>query len=213
MLKQSNLFTEPKCKHFYDCGGCSLQHFEYKNQIKAKEEQVYDILKRIGDFDHFQMLPIIPVSQIFHYRNKMEFSFSRERWLNSEEINSGEKFDRNGHFLGMHAKGFYEKVVDLQECPLVEPVVAEILTNVRTLAKESGLPVFSTKDYSGFWRFLVVRICKNTGDLMVNVVTREYKSNIAEMIKKEAIMAREAFLCALVIMWPMAQVVSNPISA
>lgn len=179
------MFTEPKCKHFYECGGCSLQHFDYKNQIKAKEEQVFDILKRIGGFDSFQMLPIIPVSHVFHYRNKMEFSFSRERWLNSEEINRGEKPERDGHFLGMHAKGFYEKVINLQECLLVEPVVTEILESVRTLAKESGLPVYSTRDHSGFWRFLVVRVCKNTGDFMVNIVTWDYNKNIAEMLKKE----------------------------
>jgi len=153
--------------------------------MRAKQEQVYDVLKRIGEFDNFQMLPIIPVSEIFHYRNKMEFSFSRERWLNDEEINSGEKFERNGHFLGMHAKGFYEKVVDLRECHLVDPVVTGILKKLRTLARDSSLPVYSTKDHSGFWRFLVVRSCKNTKDLMVNVVTHNYHEQIADLLKKE----------------------------
>jgi len=183
VIQQSKMFTEPRCRHFYDCGGCSLQHLDYSQQIKNKETQVQDILQRIGGFNNFIMLPVLPSAELYDYRNKMEFSFARERWLSSEEINSGQQLDRYGLFLGMHAKGFYEKVVDLQECHLVQPVVIDILKTVRTLAKKSGLPVFSTKDHSGFWRFLVVRICKNTEALMVNVITRNYNDNLAEKVK------------------------------
>ncbi len=187
VIKQSEQYVAPVCRHVNGCGGCSLQHFIYSGQLAAKEEQVRDILQRLGGLKEFTLLPILAAEEQFYYRNKMEFSFAPERWLDVDEINSNAEVNKNGHYLGMHAKGFFEKVVDLQECHLADPIVADIVKSVRAMAAKSGWPAYGSRAQKGFWRFLVIRKCKNTADLMVNVVTRNYHDNAARMIKEELV--------------------------
>ncbi|NOY58098.1 MAG: 23S rRNA (uracil(1939)-C(5))-methyltransferase RlmD [Calditrichaeota bacterium] len=183
VIRQSPDYREPVCVHFHECGGCSLQHYQYKKQLKVKEEQVGETLQRLGGLNSFELIPALPSVEIFHYRNKMEFSFARQRWITEAEIAEGIHVEKNGHYLGLHAKGFFEKVIDIQTCHLVKPVVSEILAAVRDIAIDSKLPVYSTRDHEGFWRFLIIRTCHNTDDLMVNVVTSKYDEQIAEKIK------------------------------
>lgn len=184
VLQKSPFFVEPVCIHFGECGGCSIQHLDYQKQLDAKTDQVGDVLKKLGGLSDFELTPTIASPDVFNYRNKMEFSFSRDRWITQQEINSGAKIERSFCFLGMHAKGFFEKVVDLQECHLVNPIASEILKEVREIAKKSQLEVYTTKDHTGFWRFLVIRACQNTKDLMVNIVTHSYNEQIASLIKE-----------------------------
>ena len=184
VLAKSPFYVEPVCSHFGECGGCSIQHLDYQKQIEAKTSQVGDVLSKLGRLDNFELFPALSSPDVFYYRNKMEFSFSRDRWITRQEIDSGASIERSFCFLGMHAKGFFEKVVDLQECHLVAPIASEILKEVREIAKESELEVYTTKDHTGFWRFLVFRSCKNTNDLMVNIVTHSYDEQIANILRE-----------------------------
>lgn len=183
VLQESPFAVKPRCKHFGSCGGCRLQNLDYVEQVKAKEDQVKDILKRLGGLENFEIYPAIGTDDPFYYRNKMEFSFSRDRWLSQEEIDSDESFERKTHYLGFHTKGFFDKVIDLEECHLVAPIATDVLKVVRDIARESNLPVYSTRDHEGFWRFLIVRPAAVTGDVMVNIVTSDYNPNIASKLK------------------------------
>ncbi len=189
VVRESPLAVEPRCQHFGSCGGCRLQNLDYAEQVKAKGDQVKDILKRIGGLDDFELLPTLGTDDPFYYRNKMEFSFSRDRWLSRAEIESGESFEKKSHYLGFHAKGFFDKVIDLEECHLVDPIATDILKVVREIACASNLPVYSTRDHQGFWRFLIIRPTAVTGDLMVNVVTSEYDADIAARLKERLMCA------------------------
>lgn len=183
VLEQSPFSVEPWCRHFGECGGCLLQNLDYEKQIEFKGQQVKELLERVGGFKGFEFLPTLPSSDIYYYRNKMEFSFARDRWLSSSEIASGVSLERQGCFLGLHARGFFDKVVDLQECHLINSISVEILNLVRVTARKSGLPVHSTMDQAGFWRFLVVRCSAFTDNLMVNVITSEFKPDIAAALR------------------------------
>lgn len=187
VVSESPFAVEPRCGHFGACGGCLLQHLEYSKQCDEKRAQVNDLLQRVGGFKHFDVLPTLAAEQYYNYRNKMEFSFSRNRWLTPEEIDSGETFEQNAVYLGLHARGFYDKVIDLQECHLTHPIAVQILQEIRNIATQSELPVYSTQDHQGFWRFLVVRPSLNTDDLMVNIVTFEYNDRIAKELKRTLI--------------------------
>jgi len=183
ILQQSPLFVEPRCSHFGACGGCALQHLDYQEQLKAKQSQVVETLEHIGSLSGFLVESILPSPDVFFYRNKMEFSFSRYRWLTKEEIESGADLNRQGLFIGLHAKGFFDKIVDIHDCQLLHPVANEILDTVREFATRSQLPVYSTRDHTGFWRFLVIRKSKHTEDLMVNLVLSRYDEEIADHYK------------------------------
>ena len=197
VVQESPFAVSPKCRHFGHCGGCRLQNLDYNEQIRAKGDQVREVIDRLGGLRDFQMLPTLPSEEIYYYRNKMEFSFSRNRWLTAEEIASKESLKREQLYLGFHAKGFFDKVVDLHECHLVVPIAAEILSSVRELARESGLPVYSTSDHLGFWRFLVIRPAAATADLMVNIVTSRFDEKVAQMLR-ERLMEKFPFITSLV---------------
>jgi 23S rRNA (uracil1939-C5)-methyltransferase len=184
ILQQSPVYTKPKCKHFGQCGGCRLQHLTYQTQLESKQKQIVDILHRIGRIDDFRTEPIIPSPDQYFYRNKMDFSFSRFRWLDATEIASNMKLNKEGLFLGLHAKNFYEKVIDIQSCYLQDEKTNDILSAVRSFARSyPSKQAYSTSDHSGFWRFLVIRQSKFRKDFMVNLVTREYDKDIAQQFK------------------------------
>ena len=78
--------VDPICSHFGTCGGCKWQNMNYPDQLFYKQKQVTDNLQRIGKFQHFSLLPIIPSDKTAHYRNKLEFTFSNHRWLTKQEL-------------------------------------------------------------------------------------------------------------------------------
>ncbi|MBN1466751.1 23S rRNA (uracil(1939)-C(5))-methyltransferase RlmD [candidate division KSB1 bacterium] len=180
IIRESPFAVEPRCRHFGHCGGCLLQHLDYERQIRAKGEQVDEIVRRLAGLQPHVLLTL-PSPQIYSYRNKMEFSFSQHRWLTPEEIHSGVRFAQ-APYLGLHAGGFYDKVIDLTECHLIDPVAMRVLDTVRQIARDSALPAYSSIDHQGFWRFLVVR-CTRTHELMVNVVTFDYIRPLAEQMR------------------------------
>ncbi len=175
VLRESPFAAKPLCRHFGSCGGCLMQNLQYEKQLQEKSEQVRQLLRRIGGISDFQMKPPLPSPEIYDYRNKMEFSFARRRRYDDKPPED----DHEGCYLGLHARGFFDKVVDLQECRLMRPPAAEIIATVREFARRSGLAPYSTFDHRGFWRFLVIRRSVFTDDLMVNVIASEYRQEIA----------------------------------
>jgi 23S rRNA (uracil1939-C5)-methyltransferase len=103
---------KPRCVHFGVCGGCKWQHLPYDLQLGWKEKQVRDNLTRIGRLELPEMSPIAGSSDIYEYRNKLEFTFSDKRWLTREEITSESSFIKEDA-LGFHIPGLFDKVLDL----------------------------------------------------------------------------------------------------
>ncbi len=108
----SPLRVKPGCKHFGICGGCSWQNLDYEKQIAFKQKHVEDAFARIGRIDVEEKFPIIRSENIYHYRNKLEFTFSAKRWLTHEEMEDTANFNQPG--LGFHVPGLFDKVLDLQ---------------------------------------------------------------------------------------------------
>src|SRR5689334_15422395 len=48
VLDASPLRVTPRCPHYQLCGGCSLQHLDPEQQIHFKQEQLLDLLARLG---------------------------------------------------------------------------------------------------------------------------------------------------------------------
>lgn len=161
----------PKCSHAAHCGGCTWQHISYDEQARFKRIHVRDHLHRIGKQVHLDPLPTLTSERQFHYRNKMEYTFSDMRWLTPEEINSGAEIDRHGVALGLHVPGRYDKILDLKECYLQDPVSFSILDWMRKFAVQHDIEPWNTHKREGYLRNLMIRNAYHTKDLMVNVVT------------------------------------------
>ena len=159
---------EPRCIHFGVCGGCKWQHLPYYLQLKYKEKQVRDNLTRIGKIDLPDIKPIKGSSEIFMYRNKLEYTFSDKRWLTKEEVVSDIKFEKEDA-LGFHIPGLFDKVLDIKECHLQPDPSNSIRNSVRQYAHDNNLQFFDLIEQKGLLRNIVIRNSQD-GKVMVIVV-------------------------------------------
>ncbi|WMJ75651.1 23S rRNA (uracil(1939)-C(5))-methyltransferase RlmD [Cytophagaceae bacterium ABcell3] len=160
----SPLRQEPFCQHFGTCGGCKWQHLNYKEQLKAKTQQVKDSLDRIAKVTYPEILPILGSQATQYYRNKLEYTFSDTKWLTDEEIQSGEEFQRNG--LGFHIPQKFDKILDIEKCYLQPDPSNEIRNALRDYAIKNDVPFFNIRNQEGWLRNLIIRTA-NTGEVMV----------------------------------------------
>jgi 23S rRNA (uracil1939-C5)-methyltransferase len=169
LVKPSRWRITPRCKHFGICGGCKWQNLEYGAQLDQKRRGVKDAFARIGGFPDLEVPPVIGCDEPFYYRNKMEFTFSRRKWLTDAEM--GTEFPPETVALGLHIPERFDKVLDIEECFLQSEVSAAICNAVREITRGWGLSVYSTKTHEGYLRHLTIRQSKRSNQLMVNLVT------------------------------------------
>ena len=163
--------VEPKCEHFSVCGGCKWQNMDYQHQLFYKQKQVAENLRRIGKLKLPEISPILPSVSIFHYRNKLEYTFSNKRWLT--EFNKDVDFEKlNMNGLGFHIPGMYDRVLDIHNCYLQADPSNEIRLAVKAFADEQKISYYDVKNWTGQLRNLLIR---NTtkGDIMVILVVSE----------------------------------------
>jgi 23S rRNA (uracil1939-C5)-methyltransferase len=169
-LSQPPGYKPPVCEHFGVCGGCFWQDISYEEQLFWKKAHIAECLEHIGGAGPIEIEPVVASPEAFHYRNKMEFTFSDRRWLLAEELERD--FDHQSIFgLGLHVRGLFDKVLNINTCHLQSPEASAILREVRQWAARSGLPAYRARTHEGFWRFLVIREAKNTGQLLVHLIT------------------------------------------
>ena len=162
----SDLRVEPFCEHFGVCGGCKWQHIGYDTQLFFKQKQVKDNLERIGKIGVKPIIPIKASDKTAYYRNKLEYTFSNNSWLTTEQIQSGQEYDRNA--LGFHIPARFDKILDIKHCYLQPDPSNNIRLSVRQYAKLHNLVFFDMVKMEGFLRNLIIRTA-NTGDVMVIV--------------------------------------------
>ncbi|HEY8387511.1 MAG TPA: 23S rRNA (uracil(1939)-C(5))-methyltransferase RlmD [Parasegetibacter sp.] len=160
--------VEPFCQHFGVCGGCKWQMLPYEKQLKYKQQQVVDNLSRIGKVSLPAAEPIAGAQSDRYYRNKMEYTFGTRRYLLPQELNLPH-IKADMPVAGFHAKGHFDKLVDLNICHLQEEPTNRIRKAVRDFALQQNIPFYDIRQHTGFIRTMQLRIC-TTGEIMVNVV-------------------------------------------
>jgi len=163
--KLSDKRVEPRCQHFGTCGGCKWQDLGYEHQLFYKQKEIENNLKRLGKIEIPALLPILGSAEQYFYRNKMEFSFSNNKWLTLDQIKSDEVIE-NKNALGFHIPGMWDKILDLKKCYLQKDPSNAIRDFVKEKAQELDLAFFNTRDQEGFLRTLMLRT-SSTGDVMV----------------------------------------------
>lgn len=158
--------AEPFCEHFGTCGGCSWQHINYETQLKYKQQQVIDNLERIGGLTLPAITPILASRKINYYRNKLDYTFTANRWLTKEELNLAIEEKRYETGLGYHIPRMYDRVFDVKNCYLQPDPSNGIRLLARKVAVENEIPFFDLRKQIGFLRTLTIRTA-NTGEVMI----------------------------------------------
>lgn len=182
-------FVDAPCEYASYCGGCKTQNLSYEAQIRAKEQQVQELVMHVGNFSRLEldslniMKPIVPCDIQFHYRNKMEFSFGSQEWLPRESLL--EKQDGGESYaLGLHAPGFFDKVLNVNQCLLQSEPANTVLAAIQDCWRDPqlGLSAYNVHSHAGFLKHLMLRSGRDvkTGlpELMVNFVTSSYKPEL-----------------------------------
>ncbi|MEO6454250.1 MAG: 23S rRNA (uracil(1939)-C(5))-methyltransferase RlmD [Ginsengibacter sp.] len=162
---------EPFCIHFGVCGGCKWQMLPYEKQIEYKQQEAEQNLKRIGKVELPEILPIIGADETVYYRNKLEFTFSNKRYLLPEELETlapGSSANLGGA-LGYHAAGIFDKIIDIEECYLMNDINNIIRNTLRKFVTEYNLSFYDIKNHTGWLRNIIIRYATNR-QLMLNLV-------------------------------------------
>jgi 23S rRNA (uracil1939-C5)-methyltransferase len=156
VLEPSSQRVEAPCAHYPACGGCRFQDLAYEAQAAAKEEQVADALRRIGGLAAPPLEPIVPALEVFHYRNKLEYSFTQTP---------------TGPALGFHRAGRWDEVLEVERCWLTTDLGNAVRHAVRDWARTERLEAYDQAEHTGYLRHLVLREGRNTGQMLVQLVT------------------------------------------
>ena len=170
IIKPSHLRQEAPCTHFGFCGGCKWQNLDYQKQLDFKKQHVLESLEHIGDIQSISVNDVIPSPLIFGYRNKMEFSFSDNRWLPPDELKNPE-IKKDQLSIGLHVPRFFDRIIDIDKCWLQGDKMNTILQFSKEYFRKKTIPVYHNKNHEGILRFLVLRKSFAFNQIMVNVVT------------------------------------------
>ena len=162
--KYSELRTQPFCQHFGVCGGCKWQQLPYSEQLAFKQKQVFDQLTRIGKIDLPEISPILGSAKTQEYRNKLEFGCCNKRWLTQAELTSHPS-PLTSHpspltpqpSIGFHVTGFWDKVLPIEKCWLMNDLNNQIRNFVRDYAIGQQIPFFDAREQVGLLRNLMIR--------------------------------------------------------
>ena len=155
----------PFCQHFGVCGGCKWQCLPYEEQLRYKQQQVVDNLKRIGKIELPEVSPILGSRHTQCYRNKLEFGFSNKKWLTFEEVASGTKFEVMDA-VGFHIPGAFDKILDIDTCYLMDDINNRLRNGIRSYALSHQLTFFDLRAQTGLLRNMMVRTSA-TGEVML----------------------------------------------
>lgn len=146
LIEGSGIRIEPRCPYFGLCGGCLLQHVPYREQLSFKRS----VLEKALDMD----VSVIPSPKIFGHRNRVDVVISTKG-------------------VGFRRYGTWWDVVDIESCPVFGEASGRVLRSLRDFMADFNLPAYGIRENSGFLRYIVIREGKFTGELMVNLVTKE----------------------------------------
>ena len=157
----------PQCGIFGLCGGCTLQEMPLEAQRREKEALAH---QQVGDLSGVTVHPVEGSEAAYGYRNKVELSFGTKRYLSDEDMAAGLPF--GGRFLGFHAAGRFDRIVEPSPCALVSAELAQVVEEVRSFLKESRFEPWDVRAHTGFWRHLVLRETQ-LGERLVVLYTSE----------------------------------------
>ena len=159
LIHPSAFRIEPKCPIARQCGGCQIQHMDYKEQLRYKENKVKNCLTRIGKFSEEYiesiMEPIIGMEVPFYYRNKAQFPVGR---------------DKEGNVvIGFYA-GRTHSIIDTTNCYIQAEVNEEIIKRVKAFIEKYNISTYNEENHNGLVRHILTRVGFTTGEIMVCLI-------------------------------------------
>ena len=169
-VEYSKVRAVPFCQHFGVCGGCKWQNLPYEEQLKFKQQQVFDQLHRIGKVELPEFRPILGSVKTQEYRNKLDYGCANKRYLTKEEISALPKDESQSlkdiPAIGFHITGAFDKILPIEKCWFMDDLHNQIRNDIRDYAMEQGISFFDLRAQVGLLRDIIIRNSAS-GELMV----------------------------------------------
>jgi 23S rRNA (uracil1939-C5)-methyltransferase len=156
IIERSGFRVEIAKEDSHKYGGCQLQHISYEGQLKFKENQVRQVLTRIGKLEDVIIHPVLGMEHPWQYRNKAQ-------------VPVGEK---EGKLISGFFKPRSHEIVDTNESLIQLAEVNEAIQAVKEVCSELGVKAYDEETHKGDLRHIMARYAKQTGELMVVIITR-----------------------------------------
>ena len=200
IIEYSKVRATPFCQHFGVCGGCKWQNLPYEEQLKFKQQQVYDQLSRIGKIGLPEFNPILGSVKTQEYRNKLDFGCANKRYLTKEQFaaleatfsSSSEAVPhqslKDTPAIGFHITGAFDKILPIEKCWLMDDLHNQIRNEIRDYAIEHSLSFFDLREQTGLLRDVIIRN-SNTGEWLV-IIQFHYDRSTAESLAESESQAK-----------------------
>jgi len=156
LYEKSPYRVEIPSNELHKYGGCQLEHISYEGQLKYKENQVREVLTRIGKLENVVVHPILGMENPWHYRNKAQ-------------VPVGEK---DGKLIAGFFKPRSHEIVDTDESLIQLPEINEAVQTIKEISSKLRIPAYQEESHKGVLRHIMARYGKQTGELMVVLITR-----------------------------------------
>ena len=172
-FKDSKDRVTPKCRYYYHCGGCHLQHMSYRMQLEFKKNKVEETLKRIGKIN-VKVDDCIGMDNPWNYRNKVQVPYG---------VNKKGKV-----IAGFYKKGTHD-IIDMDNCDIEYDIADQIVNTLKKLFKEMKIEIYNEDKRTGVIRHVLIRNGVFTNDVMVVLVTNvdsfRSRDNLVKALVKE----------------------------
>ncbi|MCR5544984.1 MAG: class I SAM-dependent RNA methyltransferase [Lachnospiraceae bacterium] len=150
---------EDYCPHFGECGGCLYQKIPYDEQTALKAEQIRRLLEPVIGEEFTNLFEgVIASPKEEYYRNKMEFSF-------------GDAYQNGPLALGMHKRGSFYDIVNVEGCRICAEDMSEVLRITLAYFEKENISYYHRMRHNGYLRHLLVRQAEATGEILIDLVT------------------------------------------
>jgi 23S rRNA (uracil1939-C5)-methyltransferase len=195
LLNPAPTAIPPRCPVFHACGGCSWQHVPLVDQRLHKAGALATLLAPLGGTDHGFLGPSFGEDAAYGWRDKIELTFGAMRWLSEAEARACREERRDpadaarGRFLGFHAQGRFDRIVDIAACPVARAGVNAVLARARAALLASPFDVHDPYTHEGMLRHLVIRATERAGGgegAIASLYTRNGTEALAAFLRASA---------------------------
>lgn len=151
--KQTQSRVKPSCAIVTKCGGCQLQHLDYKAQLSNKTQMVKDVMARIGGFKDLLVHDTIGMEDPWRYRNKAQFPVGVARDV----------------VIGFYANRSHV-IIDTDKCVIQDKLNDKVIKVFKEYIRSSSISVYNEKSHKGLIRHIVTRKGFKTGEVMICIV-------------------------------------------
>lgn len=156
IIEASPSRIEPVCSIYKSCGGCNIQHIDYKAQLDFKTNRVIQVINRIGKLDDVKIHPTLGMKNPYNYRNKVQLPVSNKNGIVS---------------IGFYAARSHD-IINMETCHIQDKVADIVVKLTRQWMKEFNIESYNEEKHQGILRHIMIRKGFKTGEVMVVLVTK-----------------------------------------